>query len=111
MSDNVFDPAHHKIVAIVADGEEKGQHLHVTLAELARDAQSEFHRVDLGPVEARVAALEQVPQPAPPLDLAPLLEHIARLEARLQTQERAVQVVLQALDDITSYGDPVKKAG
>lgn len=33
MTDNVFDPAKHKVVAV----DEDGQHLHVTLAELRAD--------------------------------------------------------------------------
>jgi len=39
MSGDVFDPRVHKLVAVVALGRDRGQHVHVSLDELVRDAQ------------------------------------------------------------------------
>jgi hypothetical protein len=136
MSEDVFDPARHKIVAIVAEGPEKGQHLHVTLAELARDAQQEFHRVDLTPLMQRIAALEApaVAHPVPDPDLsakvdaciemihkmamAPaafdptaILEEIKAIKVRVAAQERAVQTILQAAADAYGREQQQRKAG
>jgi hypothetical protein len=82
MSLDIFDPQKHKIVAIVADGPEKGQHLHVSLLELAMD----MSKVDFAPYFEHIKNLEaaaaSVPIPAPQIDLTPLLQRLDALEQR-----------------------------
>jgi hypothetical protein len=54
-----FDPAIHKIVAVVTDGPEKGQHFHVTLPDLAREVMEiDAESIGLGDVTRRLANLE-----------------------------------------------------
>lgn len=82
MSKNVFNPAIHHVVAVVAqEGHpERGTHVHVTLEELVRDARAiEAPVVDLGPVLETIADLAnrvtlcegrmQIPS-TPPLPMA-----------------------------------------
>lgn len=84
MSLDVFDPQKHKIVAIVADGPDKGQHVHVSLLELAMD----MSKVDFAPFFARMQELEDlahaqpVPVQAAPVDLGPVFARIEALEQR-----------------------------
>jgi hypothetical protein len=81
MSLDIFDPQKHKIVAIVADGPEKGQHLHVSLLELAMD----MSKVDFAPFFDRMRALEQAAvsnAPPAPVDLTPIADRLSALERR-----------------------------
>lgn len=82
MSLDIFDPQKHKIVAVILDGPEKGQHLHVSLLELAMD----MSKVDFAPFFDRMRALEQAAvsnaPPAPVVDLSPIADRLSALEQR-----------------------------
>jgi len=82
-----FDPAVHRVVAVVADGPEKGTHVHVALEEIARDAR---HILENAPWTDSGAAFNEI------------RARIAGIERAVLDQERAMQAVLQALDDQTT---------
>ena len=101
---DVFDPREHRIIAVARDG----THLHVTLHELALDAQSlEFPVVDLSPIERRIATLEASPPPAvAPQPVASdqiiraLIAKLEALEARITTIEHSgVDAQVRALTE------------
>lgn len=89
---DVFDPSRHHLVAV--DKVSK-THFHVTLDEIARDARDALH-VTIAPRQIEVQPLSDGSE------LAELQEEVRRLWQALMDQERAMQAVLQALDDKTT---------
>jgi hypothetical protein len=80
MSQDVFDPTIHKVVAVVAqDGHpERGTHVHVSLEELARDAR-----------EMPVQTVFHHEAPPPSIDLQPILDALDHLAGRVAAVEQA----------------------
>lgn len=118
-----FDPARHKIVAVVTDeGDEKGQHFHLSLPDLVQEIREtkviEHHPADttaLATFEDRLAAVESrpavvtelVPADVPaqiPEEFAERLQFIARgldtLTARLERIEAQGQLSATDADDL-----------
>lgn len=103
---DVFDPSRHHLVAV--DKVSK-LHFHVTLDEIARDAQVALSQP--------LPVLQSVPNVAP--DVEALRLELERLSRLLLSQERAMQGLMQALDEASvmtiedggrEISFPVKKA-
>lgn len=92
MGDNeprdVFDPSRHHLVAV--DKVTK-LHFHVTLEEIARDAQASL--------AAPLAAVQPVVPADASGEIAALQQELSRLGRLLLGQERSMQAIVQALAD------------
>jgi predicted nucleic acid-binding Zn-ribbon protein len=100
MSD-VFDPSRHRVVAV---DRETREHVHVTLAELVRDAReiAPAQSVDLSAIYARLDAVEARKQAAP-VDLKPVMDAVTglasdvlKLAERLRENEERVNDIFAA---------------
>lgn len=81
-----FDPRKHRIVAVDVDPDspEFGNHFHLSLPDLVREA-SELPAIDWSPIEQRISAIESKPAAiVPSIDLAPLLARLAAAEAAVR---------------------------
>jgi hypothetical protein len=81
-----FDPAKHRIVAVNVDPDspECGNHFHLSLPDLVREA-AELPTIDWSPVEQRIAAIESRPAPVfQPVDLAPINARVAAIESAVK---------------------------
>lgn len=106
MTKDVFDPKLHRIVAV--DG--KGQHLHVELEEIARDARELVQPISdndvrllgqrLDAIEAQRGALIVSPAPAPEAGNAAV--DISHLEAQMAQLARDDQTIATRIEDVAS---------
>ena len=83
MSGIDFDPLKHRIVAVNVDPDspECGNHFHLSLPDLVREA-AELPTVDWSPIEQRLNAIESRPAASvSSIDLAPLSARMVAIEA------------------------------
>lgn len=85
MSEIDFDPKKHRIVAVNTDPDspEFGNHFHLSLPDLVREA-AELPTVDWSPIEQRISAIESKAAPAASIDLTPLNDRMSAIEAAVK---------------------------
>jgi hypothetical protein len=103
MTHEAFDPAHH--IMVVRDAK-TGRHVHVTWSSVLQQmAAAPAAPVDLSPLANRIAALEAreastpAPAPAPVVDLGPIAARVAMLEARPIPEPTDISGLAAAVDD------------
>lgn len=89
MSEIDFDPKKHRIVAVNVDRDspEFGNHFHLSLPDLIREA-AELPTIDWSPLEQRISAIES--KPAASAEIGSIVSRVDQIEAAVK-ELRAVR--------------------